>query len=113
MGLPTARLSPQSKARMRRPARTRHSAASRRGEATMSERLFGPSPAVPGAIDRRGLLRGGAMLAAGLVAPLAALHPAPARANAPETFEPGEVVNSGHRFFGSVSRGLASVVEEA
>ncbi|MFD0935010.1 DUF1134 domain-containing protein, partial [Methylobacterium trifolii] len=31
----------------------------------------------------------------------------------PDTFRPGEIVESGHRFFGSVSRGLALTVEEA
>ena len=31
----------------------------------------------------------------------------------PETFRPCEIVESGHRFFGTVSRGLALTVEEA
>ncbi|MBI4367311.1 MAG: DUF1134 domain-containing protein [Deltaproteobacteria bacterium] len=31
----------------------------------------------------------------------------------PPTFSPGELVNEGHRFFGTVSRGLAQVVEQA
>ena len=31
----------------------------------------------------------------------------------PRAFRPGEIVDSGHRFFGSVSRGLALTVEEA
>src|ERR1700676_3804222 len=31
----------------------------------------------------------------------------------PNTFSPGELVNEGHRFFGSVSRGLAQIVEKA
>jgi hypothetical protein len=31
----------------------------------------------------------------------------------PNTFSPGELVNEGHRFFGTVSRGLAEVVEKA
>ena len=30
-----------------------------------------------------------------------------------DTFSPNEIVTNGHKFFGSVSRGLASVVEEA
>jgi hypothetical protein len=33
--------------------------------------------------------------------------------NRPNTFSPGELVNEGHRFFGTVSRGLAEVVEKA
>lgn len=36
----------------------------------------------------------------------------PPNAN-PETFRPEELVESGHRFFGTVSRGLALTVEEA
>jgi hypothetical protein len=31
----------------------------------------------------------------------------------PETFSGGELVNNGHRFFGSLSRGLALTIEEA
>jgi hypothetical protein len=38
---------------------------------------------------------------------------APARADAPATFSLDEIVDSGHRFFGSISRGLAEVVQEA
>jgi hypothetical protein len=64
-------------------------------------------------MDRRTLLRGGALAAIGLATPALALGALPARANAPQTFEPAEIVNSGHRFFGTVSRGLASVIEEA
>jgi len=33
--------------------------------------------------------------------------------NRPNTFSPGELVDEGHRFFGTVSRGLAQVVEKA
>jgi len=68
--------------------------------------------------DRRRLLRAGLALALG--APLGAALGVPGAALArgedadtPETFRPGEVVESGHRFFGSVSRGLALTVEEA
>ena len=38
---------------------------------------------------------------------------APARADAPETFSPDEIVDTGHQFFGSISRGLAEAVQEA
>jgi hypothetical protein len=31
----------------------------------------------------------------------------------PATFQPGELVNAGHRFFGEVSRGLAQIIERA
>lgn len=37
----------------------------------------------------------------------------PALAQTPERYAPGEIIDSGNRFFGSISRGLASVVEEA
>jgi len=36
-----------------------------------------------------------------------------ARADAPPPFSTDELVDSGHRFFGAISRGLAQVVEEA
>jgi hypothetical protein len=39
--------------------------------------------------------------------------PPPQRPAGPETFEPGELVSAGHKFFGNVSRGLASVIERA
>ncbi|GJD49560.1 hypothetical protein OPKNFCMD_2292 [Methylobacterium crusticola] len=45
-----------------------------------------------------------------------ALLPGPAAAQGPGdpgTFQPREIVDSGHRFFGSVSRGLALMVQEA
>ena len=38
---------------------------------------------------------------------------APALAQAPEQYSSNEILDTGHRFFGSVSRGLASVVERA
>jgi hypothetical protein len=40
--------------------------------------------------------------------------PVPPRAQAgPNTYAPDELVGAGHRFFGNVSRGLASVIERA
>lgn len=39
--------------------------------------------------------------------------PPPPPQNRPGTFAPGELVNEGHRFFGTVSRGLAELVEKA
>jgi hypothetical protein len=38
---------------------------------------------------------------------------APALAQAPERYSSNEILDAGHRFFGGVSRGLASVVEKA
>ena len=35
------------------------------------------------------------------------------RAPGPATFGPDELVNAGHKFFGNVSRGLASIIERA
>ncbi len=37
----------------------------------------------------------------------------PARQPSPNTYGPDELVGAGHRFFGNVSRGLASVIERA
>lgn len=73
------------------------------------------APFTPG-LPRRQILRAGLGLAvAGPV--LTAVSPVladrlPPNAN-PETFRPEELVESGHRFFGTVSRGLALTVEEA
>src|SRR5439155_4781122 len=39
--------------------------------------------------------------------------PPPPRQPAPNTFGPDELVNAGHKFFGNVSRGLASIIELA
>jgi hypothetical protein len=49
----------------------------------------------------------------GAVAAGAAALSGPARADAPAPFQPDEIIDSGHRFFGAVSRGLAEVVQEA
>jgi hypothetical protein len=49
----------------------------------------------------------------GLAVVSAASLPWPARADVPPTFSPDEIVDDGHRFFGSLSRGLAEVVQEA
>jgi len=37
----------------------------------------------------------------------------PPQRQGPDTFEPGELVSAGHKFFGNVSRGLASIIERA
>jgi hypothetical protein len=39
--------------------------------------------------------------------------PASAQQRAPNSYGPDELVGAGHRFFGGVSRGLASVIERA
>ena len=39
--------------------------------------------------------------------------PPPQREAGPNTYTPDELVASGHRFFGNVSRGLASIIERA
>ena len=39
--------------------------------------------------------------------------PPPVRQPSPNTYGPDELVGAGHRFFGNVSRGLASVIERA
>ncbi|MEZ5786496.1 MAG: DUF1134 domain-containing protein [Xanthobacteraceae bacterium] len=40
-------------------------------------------------------------------------YPPPPRQRANDTFAPGEIVAAGHRFFGGISRGLATIVEKA
>jgi hypothetical protein len=49
---------------------------------------------------------------AGQQAPPSNLPP-PQRQPSPDVFGPDELVNAGHRFFGNVSRGLASIIERA
>ncbi len=58
------------------------------------------------------LLRGAAFTAAGL-AGQGVVQQALAQQGAPQRFTTNELVDNGHKFFGSVSRGLAQVVEEA
>src|SRR5260370_42402114 len=53
-------------------------------------------------------LRNALLLALLIVSPAA-----PALAQSPERFSSNEILDAGHRFFGGVSRGLASVVERA
>ena len=43
----------------------------------------------------------------------AAQGPPPPRQQDGRTYEPNELINAGHRFFGTVSRGLAQIVEKA
>ena len=57
-----------------------------------------------GAFTRRDTLLGGLALAG--------FGGSAARADAPQPFSLDEVVGSGHRFFGAVSRGLAEAVQE-
>src|SRR5256886_5377238 len=45
--------------------------------------------------------------------PQPAPYPPPQRQPGPEAFGPDELVSAGHKFFGNVSRGLASVIERA
>jgi hypothetical protein len=59
-------------------------------------------------VSRRGLIRGGALAGAGLIG-----APAWAIEERPRPFTVNELIDNGHRFFGTVSRGLAQVVQEA
>ena len=59
-------------------------------------------------VTRREILAGGAFAALGSFSMTGS-----AFADAPPSFSNNEVVDSGHRFFGAVSRGLAEAVEEA
>lgn len=64
------------------------------------------APLRPG---RRTLVLGAAaLLAGGLGRPAHAIEDGP-----PGRFRPSEIVDNGHKFFGSMSRGLAQTVEEA
>lgn len=70
----------------------------------------------PHSAARRRALGRMAGLAAGLVLAGAGTAAAQGRGgedSMPESFRPGEIIDNGHRFFGSVSRGLALTVEEA
>ena len=54
------------------------------------------------------------LLALAGAAPALAQGPAPAPARPPsDRFETGELVDAGHRLFGGVSRGLATIIEKA
>src|SRR6266704_5115194 len=44
---------------------------------------------------------------------LANLVPGAAQAQPADRYQPGELVDAGHRFFGGVSRGLATIIEKA
>lgn len=59
-------------------------------------------------ISRRDFMTALAAGSAVGLSPLAALAQ-----ERPQQFQPHELLDSGHRFFGTISRGLASVVEEA
>ena len=61
-------------------------------------------------IGRRRLL---GLLLAGAALLVLPGRPTGAQEQRPDTFSPNEIVSSGHKFFGTISRGLASVVEEA
>jgi hypothetical protein len=63
--------------------------------------------------SRRELLLGGAALAASAGTTGFGATAALAQQGPPQRFTTNELVDNGHRFFGSMSRGLAQVVEEA
>ena len=62
--------------------------------------------------SRRSLLLGGAALSAGMLG-LVPLSAAAQGYQQNRSFSQNELVNSGHQFFGNVSRGLALTIEEA
>ena len=66
------------------------------------------------ALSRRGLVKGLAASAMGAaLPPVVATSRAQARSEPPQRFSGDQLIDSGHRFFGTISRGLAQVVEEA
>ena len=60
-------------------------------------------------VTRRDILAGGAFAALGGLSMTGVAH----ADDAPPAFSTNELVDSGHRFFGAVSRGLAEAVQEA
>ena len=69
-----------------------------------------PAASINDGIGRRRLL---GLLLAGAALLVLPGRPTGAQEQRPDTFSPNEIVSSGHKFFGTISRGLASVVEEA
>jgi hypothetical protein len=63
--------------------------------------------------SRREVMRQFLAVAAGLAGLAASVPFAPALADRPEEFRSEEVLDDGHRFFGSISRGLAEAIEKA
>lgn len=61
----------------------------------------------------RGFKRLLLVFAAALIAQFAGYAPGQAQGGRPDSFSATELVQSGHRFFGNVSRGLALTIEEA
>ena len=59
-------------------------------------------------LTRRDILAGGAAAVLGSLSLLGAAY-----ADSPPSYSTNEIIDSGHRFFGAVSRGLAEVVQEA
>jgi hypothetical protein len=53
------------------------------------------------------------LVVSGLAAGPLAAQPAPASPPPGSQYPPGELISTGHRFFGTVSRGLATVIEKA
>jgi hypothetical protein len=70
------------------------------------------TPFMRGQVSRRTLLRNGASSALTLAAG-EAFGRAPPPEERPEAYSDNEVIANGHRFFGSISRGLAEGVESA
>jgi len=64
-------------------------------------------------IGKQGLRAATAALVAALLLLGPASAPVAAQAEKLEPYSPNELVNSGHKFFGTVSRGLALTIEEA
>lgn len=62
---------------------------------------------------RRAVALAGVLLAALLVSGLVMSGPASAQGPRPDNFQMNELVDSGHKFFGNVSRGLALSIQEA
>jgi hypothetical protein len=69
--------------------------------------------AAPHAISRRRVIGGLAAIAGGIIATGSRAPLALAQSQRPQRFTTDQLIDSGHKFFGTISRGLAQVVEEA
>jgi hypothetical protein len=70
-----------------------------------------PDVSRPTLLTRRAIFAGLATVAAGY--PILSVAMASPEEERPQTYSSGELVENGHRFFGSISRGLASAIESA
>lgn len=79
----------------------------------MSDEDSSNTSAAPREISRRQVIGGLAAGMGGIISAGSLVSAALARSERPQRFSSDQLVESGHKFFGTISRGLAQVVEEA